>query len=289
MTETKSATALLPVRAAGVNLTTLEDMQRMANIFIASGLFEAIDKEANQGVTRETKIAQALVKIQAGMELGIPPFTAMKDISIVRGKTQLSYQLILSKVRQTPGYDYKVTECTDNSVKIEFFRNKESLGVSTYDMDDAKRSGVTMTMYQKYPRNMLMARAASNGVNMYCPEVTRGSVYTPEDFGGESQHTEEVIEVTHKTIPTTTEELREASLAEEVDAMHTRAAGKEPPVTEGQIAELFAWGKFHGYHETDIASFLETQFNVTAENILTLTEREWELAKKEFSREKVKA
>lgn len=289
MSDQKTATAMLPIRHSGVALNTLDDMQRMAKIFIASGLFEITDRESAKGIAPEVKIAQAVVKIQAGMELGIPPFTAMKDISIIRGKTQLSYQLILSKVRQTPGYNYKVIECSDEAARIEFFLNKESLGISNYNMEDARRSGVPLDMYKKYPRNMLMARAASNGVNMFCPEVVRGSVYTPEDFGGVSSEEEAVIvEVEKKTvaIPSTTEELREAATADEPKSEVISSEDDEESITKAQIAGLIAMAVFRGYTEEELYEWLEKNFGVNDKSLNLLTREEYFLAEKHFSKEK---
>ena len=38
--------------------------------------------------------------------------------------------------------------------------------------------------WRKYPKNMLFARAISNGVKWHCPDVMNGQpVYTPDEMG----------------------------------------------------------------------------------------------------------
>ena len=62
-----------------------------------------------------------------------------------------------------------------------------SLGISDFDMKDAKAAGVSMnagSSWSKFPRNMLFARAVSNGFKWYCPNAIGGlRVYTPEEVG----------------------------------------------------------------------------------------------------------
>src|SRR5580658_9976653 len=100
------STILLPAKSkAGLVINDLDTMQRVAKVFVASGLFESTEKEYSQGMTPDKKLAQAVVKIQAGQELGIPPFAAMRGLYIVRGKIEASYQLLGSLIRRQSGYD----------------------------------------------------------------------------------------------------------------------------------------------------------------------------------------
>ena len=127
--------------------------------------------------------AQAAVKILAGKELGLPPIASMTGINIIKGKVSLSAVVMASVLKRSPGYDYKVIELSDTICKIDFIRNGQSLGVSKFDMADAKQAGLLDGgMYKKYPRNMLFARAMSNGIRWYCPEVLGGPAYTPGEL-----------------------------------------------------------------------------------------------------------
>ncbi|NBO17384.1 MAG: hypothetical protein EBV07_00610 [Proteobacteria bacterium] len=54
------------------------------------------------------------------------------------------------------------------------------IGNSTFTIEDAKKAGTKNT--DKFPRNMLFARAMSNGVKWYTPDVFAGPVYVPEEM-----------------------------------------------------------------------------------------------------------
>jgi hypothetical protein len=47
-------------------------------------------------------------------------------------------------------------------------------------MEDAKKAGTKNL--DKFPKNMLFARAISNGVKWYTPDVFSGPVYVPEEM-----------------------------------------------------------------------------------------------------------
>lgn len=73
---------------------------------------------------------------------------------------------------------------TDSNCRLEFFQGGKSLGVTEFSAKDAAKAG-TKNM-DKFPRNMLFARAMSNGVRWFCPDVMNGSaVYTPEELGAD--------------------------------------------------------------------------------------------------------
>jgi hypothetical protein len=51
-------------------------------------------------------------------------------------------------------------------------------------MDDAKAANLKGENWTNYPRNMLFARAVSNGAKWFCPDLFGGApVYTPEELG----------------------------------------------------------------------------------------------------------
>jgi hypothetical protein len=128
--------------------------------------------------------AQAAVKILAGREMGFGPFQSMVGIHIVKGKPTLSANLIAAAIRRHSDYDYEVKHLDDLKCAIRYYRNKQPIGDSTFTMDDARRAGLANgDNWRKYPRNMLFARAMSNGARWYCPDVFGGPVYTPDELG----------------------------------------------------------------------------------------------------------
>lgn len=193
-------------------ITTMpvSEIQIMAKQFAESGMF-----------TDAKQIGQAFVKIQAGQEIGIPPFAAMSGIHIIQGKPTLGAGLIASAVKGSGKYDYRVKELNDKICSIDFLQKDEVLGNSTFTIEDAKKA-LTKNI-DKFPKNMLFARAISNGVKWFCPDVFSGPVYVPEEMGFAEETTQdiphvEVIEEESNSLElldacTTQEELKEAYLS----------------------------------------------------------------------------
>ena len=123
---------------------------------------------------------QAVVKIMAGAEIGIPPFASMSGIHIIQGKPTIGAGLMASTIKGSGKYDYRVVESSDTVCSIDFYQGKEKIGNSTFTIEEAKRAG-TQNL-QKFPKNMLFARAISNGVKWFTPDIFSGPVYTPEEM-----------------------------------------------------------------------------------------------------------
>jgi hypothetical protein len=107
----------------------------------------------------------------------------MTGINIIKGKVSLSAVAMATVLKRTDKYDYKVLENTEVACEIEYFQNGESIGKSRFTFEDAKRAGLEKKdNYKKYPRNMLFARAMSNGIRWYAPDVLGGPTYTPGEL-----------------------------------------------------------------------------------------------------------
>lgn len=136
---------------------------------------------------------QATVKILAGREMGLQPFAAMVGIHIIQGRPALGANLIASLIKNDPRYNYKVVELTEKVCSIDFYEQGEKAGNSTFTAEDAKKAG-TKNM-EKYPKNMLFARAISNGAKWYAAGIFGGSpVYTPEELGADTDEEGNIIE-----------------------------------------------------------------------------------------------
>lgn len=149
----------------------------LAKHFMASGYF------------KDTKsMSQAVVKVVAGEELGLGPMTAMNGIHIIEGKPSLSANLMGTLVKRSESYNYRPTEVTDTRAAIDFFEDGEEVGSSEFTIKQAQRAGLVRqgSGWTKYPEAMLFARALSQGIRWYCPDVTSGSpAYTPEELGAD--------------------------------------------------------------------------------------------------------
>jgi hypothetical protein len=150
------------------------DALTIGETFFKSGMFSDI-KSAQQ----------AVVKIMAGAEMGISPFAAMSGIHIIQGKPTIGAGLMAARVKGFGKYDYRVLEHTDKVCSIEFGTKVpgsdiKSLGISTFTIEDAKKAGTKNL--DKFPKNMLFARAMSNGVKWYTPDIYENPVYVPEEM-----------------------------------------------------------------------------------------------------------
>ena len=94
---------------------------------------------------------------------------------------------------------------------------QRKIGNSTFTIDDAKKAGTKNV--DKFPKNMLFARAMSNGVRWYTPDIFNGSVYTPEEL-------EQVtVEVAHTDVTEEKPELLQSN--EYFEAMKKALKSKE--------------------------------------------------------------
>lgn len=160
------------------------DIANLGDILARSGYFQD---------TRDA--AQAIVKVLAGQELGFGPIASMTGVYIVKGKVSLSANLMGAAVKRSGRYNYRVLELTDEAAEIEFYEDGQAIGRSRFTLDDAKKAALNSSdNWRKYPRNMLFARALSNGVKWYCPDVTGGPAYTPDELGARVDEDGEVLE-----------------------------------------------------------------------------------------------
>lgn len=167
-------------------IQSYDDLQNVAKAMVASGFFKD-----------STKISQAVVKIMAGREIGIGPFGSMNGIHIIKDKAAFGANIMASKVKSSARYNYRVTEMKNTVCTIEFMEHFngswQTIGTSSFSLEDAKKAG-TQNL-DKFPRNMLFARAMSNGVKWYCPDVMNGNtIYTPEELGAKVDEDGNVID-----------------------------------------------------------------------------------------------
>lgn len=184
------------VRQQDAVTATFGDVQRIAEMFAMSNYF-------GTNGTSPVAVAQIVTKIMAGRELGYGPFASVNGIHVIQGRTSLGANLMAAAVKASGRYDYRVKRMDADACEIEFFERvdgkRESLGVSTFTAADAK-AAQTKNM-TAYPRNMLFARAMSNGVKWFTPDVFNGStVYVPEELGAEVDGEGNVIDTTARVI-----------------------------------------------------------------------------------------
>lgn len=127
---------------------------------------------------------KAAVRILAGREMGVGPIASVIGIRVENGKVSMDATLMAGCIKRSVRYDYKITAHDNNVCALVFFENGEPAGESAFSMADAKQAGLAgKDTWKNYPRNMLFARALSNGARWYCPSIFNGAVYTHEELG----------------------------------------------------------------------------------------------------------
>jgi len=156
-----------------LQINNIEDLKKLANMFVQSGLFQD-----------SKDLAKACVRILAGAEMGIPPFTSMTGIGIINDRPAVHANLMASKIKGSGKYDFIIIEHTDEKCILDFYQNGKKIGFSKFDLTDAAKAGLLgKDNWKKYPRNMLFARAISNGLRWYCPDALNNiPVYTPDEL-----------------------------------------------------------------------------------------------------------
>jgi hypothetical protein len=150
---------------------------------------------AESGFFGEVRDAgKALAKILAGRELGMGPIASLMGVYYQQGKVTYSANIMAAAVKKSGRYTYRVKTIGTAECSIEFFERSgpewESIGTSTFTIKDAQDAGLTTGPnkhnWSKFTRNMLFARAMSNGAKWYTPDVFGGvTPYTPDELGAE--------------------------------------------------------------------------------------------------------
>lgn len=226
---------MLEIQKSPNVLQSFDDVERAAKAMSASGFFPD-SKQA----------AQAVVKVLAGRELGFGAFASMTGVAVIQGKPVVGANLTAAAIKQTGKYNYRVTKHTDQECEIAFFENNQQVGVSRFTMDDAKAAGLTgKDNWKKYPRNMLFARAISNGQKWYAPDVYNGvTVYTPDEMGATVDEEGNIVDsVTVAELPAqvkTTVRERYAKLLERAEVANIPTIDWQinEKMTDNEIKEL---------------------------------------------------
>lgn len=157
----------LPV-ASGMDIS-LEEMNRLATTIYNSNLFPSLKNPA-----------QAFTLMLTCQSEGIHPIQAMRRYDIVDGKPALKAGTMLADFKKLGG-KYTLKQHTDKICEIEMELDGSKI-ISTWTIEEAHKAGLlSKTVWQKYAKAMLFARAVSAGIRIIAPEVNLG-IYTPEEI-----------------------------------------------------------------------------------------------------------
>ena len=127
------------------------------------------------------KPASVAACVLYGAEIGVGPMRSLAGIHVVEGRAAMSAELMRALVLAA-GHDIRVVELTATRCVLLGTRRGSTDGTQVqYTMDDAKRAGVAgKQVWQRYPREMLLARCTTLLCRSMFPDVIGGMASVEE-------------------------------------------------------------------------------------------------------------
>jgi hypothetical protein len=202
---------------------TLDVVLRKAEILLKSGM---LPKELN---TKE-KIAVLIMKAR---ELNMPALEAISHLYVVNQKVAIDSSGMLALILRS-GLAKKIQFGGDGtSAWCEMERKDGVISFKyTFTIEDARRAGLlSKESWQKYTKELLVARAISGCARKVFPDVV-GGLYTVEELGGE-----EVPELPIELVPEVEETTESAGVVEEKVSVAEQTGGESVVVFEPEVVE----------------------------------------------------
>jgi hypothetical protein len=169
--------ALISMETGG-NVMGLRAMNRIDELYSPEyfgGLSQLAGAAAKSKLFGDLTQDQLFIVLMTGREMGLPPTVALRNIGSFKGKTVISSQLQLGKVKEA-GYTVKIIENTDAQATVSVGRKGEDPYVKTFTMADAVKAGLLdrNALYKTNPSTMLLNRAIGLACRYGAPEVLNG-------------------------------------------------------------------------------------------------------------------
>ncbi len=203
MTDKKDALAIVP--------RSVQEARDLAATYARSALLPA-DLKGRE--------ADVFVVVMAGLELGMAPMAALRNMHVVKGRPILSADCMVGLVKSSGLCEsFACTAESDTSVTYTCKRKGEKAQEYTFTMADAQRAGLNGEGWKKYPRAMLKARAKAALARDVFPDVLAG-VY-------EDGERDEIAD-------------RQPAPAENVTVLDAEFTEQEPPEVVALEADILA-------------------------------------------------
>jgi len=220
----------------------LEVMTTLAKTFVEAGLFQGIKD-----------ISQALVKIQAGQEIGLRPFAAMNGIDVIPGRNGPrcvpSAATLNAVIRASGKYVLAIKQMDHEACEIAVAEKVGPEGQIVrcgpnvrFTIEDARRAGLAgKETYKSYTADMLFSRCISRVGRRYCGDVCAGLWYTKEDLEDgiweEDPASDTTVEVVTETPEEAVQALQEPKKGKAKNGRRKKKAAKAKKI-EPEVAEV---------------------------------------------------
>lgn len=140
-----------------------------------AALFSRLMWQAGVG-GKDTTPQQVLARVMQGLELGLPPMTAIRELYVVDGKCGMSSRLMHALARKG-GAKLRIVETTDKIARVAITPPGEADATAfEWNIDMATKAGLLKKWnWQNYTQQLLLSRAISFAINYACPEVLGGA------------------------------------------------------------------------------------------------------------------
>lgn len=188
-------------------INSMEDLHLFSQAVFKSNMYTGIKNP-------ET----AMVRIQAGRELGLQPMMALNKIHVLPKGDIVIATLVLGAVAMAQGVRWQILQKNKDGCKLRIYSLDGSIPehVETFTMEDAARADLARKdNFQMYPEEMCYNRCLSKGLKVFDPRIGAG-FYTKEEMEDIDHFRTEVKEVrvtTDKYIGD--EEVKEAEVVDE--------------------------------------------------------------------------
>lgn len=166
----------LQVGNRGLTLSTLAELWRFAECVIQSKMFPQVATPQ-----------QALIAIEMGAELGIPPLQALQNIAVINGRACMWGDIMLGLVMSSSllaGIEERIEGDGDNMIAHCTVRRRgfEAPTTRGFSVRDATQAGLwgKKDNWVKYPKRMLQMRARGFALRDLFPDVLKGLVTREE-------------------------------------------------------------------------------------------------------------
>lgn len=256
-----TTTALAKAQPLMPALAEWKQMQEMATVMAASGLFPALN----------TWQKCAVVALK-GRELGIPMTQAAQQIHVIKGKATCAAELMLALVERDHGRGafYVDMSESDDTQAVIMYRDPATGGYKryVYTIEMARKAELLGNdNWRKFPANMLRWRAVSNVAKAVFPACVAG-MYTHDEMGArlefDTEGNADVITVDHRIIPDQEPPDREVYDGNP-DSYYVRQADIDRsqdvrPISEPQIKRMFAIARERDWPNDALKGYLSHVF-----------------------------
>jgi hypothetical protein len=172
----KPKKAIVQAGNRGLTFSDMESMWRFCMAVVNSGTFKDIN-------TPEV----ALIRLQAGLELGLTPIWSLTNIMVTNGRPSVWGDALLGLVLQHPDCQDVIETFTgtgdDLTAVCEVHRRGRLPIKRTFSVNDAKRAGLHgKNVHNAYPKRMLQMRARSWACRDAFADALRGLAVVEDNY-----------------------------------------------------------------------------------------------------------